>query len=214
MNIEVKKRQRLEEIVNSTTHGIGLIAAIVFAVILIVRAEVLGNTWHIVTFSMFGLGMILLYLFSTLFHSAKNLRIKSQLNKADHSFIYVLIATTCTPFMLFGVQGYFGWILFGLIWMMTLAGIIYKVWFYKKRFRLLSTLLYILMGSIILVAVVPLIKNIMEPVSLWFLLFGGISFLVGTIFYQGVNIRFSHGYFHLLTLGGSICHFYAIYYLL
>ena len=92
MNNYIKERQQLEEIVNSTTHGIGLIAAIVYAIILIVRAEILGNAWHIVTFSMFGLGMIFMYLISTLFHSSKNLRIKSQLNKADHSCIYILIA--------------------------------------------------------------------------------------------------------------------------
>jgi len=150
---EIKERQRLEEIVNSTTHGIGLMAAVIYTVILVLRAEILGNTWYIVTL----------------------------LNKADHSFIYVLIAATCTPFLLFGIQGYFGWVLFAMGWLMALAGIIYKVWFYTKRFRLLSTWLYIMMASIILIAIVPLIKNSTEPVSLWFLLSGCISFLVGTI---------------------------------
>ena len=214
MNPEIKKRQQLEEIINSTTHGIGFIVAIVFTFILFFRAESLGNTWHVVTFSMFGFGMILTYLFSTLFHSAKNLRVKSRLNRADHSCIYVLIAVTCTPFILFGVQMIWGWIMFGLIWFMALAGIIFKVWFYKKRFRLLSTCLYILMGSTILITIVPIIRNSREPLSLWFLLAGGISFLVGTIFYQRERVRYSHGYFHLLTLSGSICHFYAIYYIL
>ncbi len=214
MNIEIKKRQQLEEIVNSTTHGIGFMAAIVFTVILVVRAEILGNAWHIVTFGLFGFGMVSTYLFLTLFHSAKNLRIKSRLNRADHSCIYVLIAVTCTPFTLFAVQGMWSWIMFGIIWIMALAGIIYKVWFYKKRFRLLSTWLYILMGSTLLIAIVPIVRNCKEPLSLWFLLAGGISFLVGTVFYQRARVRYSHGYFHLLTLSGSICHFYAIYYLL
>ena len=213
MNTEFKKSRQTEEIVNSATHGIAFIVAIVFTSVLVVKAALYGNAWHIVTFSIFGAGMILLYMASTLYHSAKNLRLKSRLNILDHSSIYVMIAATYTPITLIGMQNLFGWILFGIIWVIAIAGVIYKVRFYTKRFRLLSTWIYVVMGLIIIIAIVPLVKKL-PSISLWFLLIGGISFSVGAIFYQKERVPYSHGYFHLLTLCGSISHFIAIYYLL
>ena len=126
-----KQRIKNEEIVNSTSHGVGLLIAFACTALLIVRAAYYGSAWHIVSFSIFGAGLINLYAASTLFHSAVNPRIKFNLNRFDHSSIYILIAATYTPFALVGIQGAFGWVIFGLLWVMAIAGVIFKVWFFS-----------------------------------------------------------------------------------
>ncbi len=212
-NTELSNRRKLEEIVNSVTHGIGFLGAIALTTILVVRAALHGNAWHIVTFSIFGVGMMMLYLASTLYHSATNLRTKSHLNNFDHASIYVLIAATYTPITLVGIQGAFGWTIFGVVWALAIAGVIFKLKYYQVRLRKISTFLYIGMGWMLIIAIVPLIKKF-PPVSLWYLLIGGISYSLGTLFYLKRKMPFGHGLFHIFVLGGSICHFYAIYFLL
>ena len=157
--------------------------------------------------------MILLYLASTIFHSAKNIRKKVYLNRFDHSSIYILIAATYTPVTLVSIRGGFGWVVFGLIWAIALSGIIYKIWFYSIKMRKLSMWIYIAMGWLIIIAIVPIVKS-MSNTSLWFLLIGCLSYFIGTYFYIKKNIPFGHSIFHLFILGGTICHFYAIYYIL
>ena len=208
-----KKRKKKEEIVNSTSHGVGILIAVACTAILVTRAAILGNAWHIVTFSIFGAGMINLYTASTLYHSAINMRNKLKLNKFDHSSIYVLIAATYTPISLVSLKGPFGWVIFGLIWAMAIAGIIFKIWFYTSKFRFLSTILYIAMGWLIIIAIVPVIKNV-PNLSLWFLLAGGLSYSFSTVFYLNRNLPYGHGIFHIFILGGSICHFFALFFLL
>ncbi|HRX69505.1 MAG TPA: hemolysin III family protein [Tenuifilaceae bacterium] len=211
--VKSKKRKKYEEIVNSSSHGIGVLIAVACTAILATRAAILGNAWHIVTFSIFGAGMINLYTASTLFHASVNVKKKSKLNKFDHSSIYVLIAATYTPISLVGLKGAFGWVIFGLIWAMALFGIVYKIWFYSVKFRTLSTILYIAMGWLILIAIVPIIQNL-PNISLWFLLAGGLSYSFGTIFYINRDWPYGHGIFHLFILGGSICHFFAVLFLI
>jgi len=213
MIYRTKRRIRNEEIVNSTSHGIGLLIAFACTALLIVRAVYYGSAWHIVTFSIFGAGLINLYAASTLFHSAVNPRIKYHLNRFDHSSIYILIAATYTPFALVGIKDIFGWLVFSLLWAMAIAGIIFKIWFYSPKYRSLSTWLYVAMGWTGIIAIVPLIRNVPNT-SLWFLISGCLVYSISVIFYLIDKILYGHGIFHLLIIGGSICHFFALLFLI
>lgn len=213
MKLKKLKLKKAEEIASSISHGIGVVLAIAGIVLLNVFGALYGNAWHIVSFSVFGASMILLYLASTLYHGFKTPRIKERLNKFDHSAIYILIAGSYTPITLISLRGWIGWTLFGLIWALAIAGIAFKIWFYKPRWRNLSTLLYIIMGWLILLAIVPMIQNV-PGTSLWFLLAGGLSYTAGAVFYLFPKVPFFHLVFHVFILGGSVCHFFAFLYLL
>lgn len=213
MKVKSKKRIKNEEIVNSTSHGVGTLLAIAGTTLLAIWAALYGDVWHIVSYSIFGAGMIVLYSASTVFHGAKNLRKKYHLNKFDHSSIYVLIAATYTPFSLVGIKGAFGWVIFGLVWTMAISGIVFKVWFYSTKWRYLSTWLYLAMGWIGIIAIVPIVQNI-PNISLWLLLAGGLSYSAGVVFYLSRNIPYGHGIFHLFIIGGSICHFFSLIFMI
>lgn len=211
--MNTSKIKKHEEIVNSTSHGVGIFLAIAATVLLVIRGAYHGTVWHIVTYSIFGAGLINLYTASTLFHSAVNPRIKYNLNKFDHSSIYVLIAATYTPFALLSIKGWLGWTIFGLVWAMAVAGVIFKVWFYSAKFRSISAWLYVAMGWIGIIAVVPIIQNT-PNLSLWFLLSGCLAYSASVIFYLKDSFRFAHGIFHLFIILGSACHFFALYFLI
>ena len=210
------KRSKLikaEEIANSISHGIGIALAFAGVILLTVFGALYGTIWHIVSFAVFGISMIILYLASTLFHGVKKPRLKAKLNKFDHSAIYILIAGSYTPISLISLHGWIGWTIFGLIWSMAVAGIVFKIWFYSSKWRNLSTLLYVAMGWLILFAIVPVIHQVPNT-SLWFLLAGGLSYSGGVVFYLFPKVPFFHLVFHLFILGGSVCHFFAFLYLL
>lgn len=211
--VKSKKLIRAEEIANTISHGIGIALAVAGVTLLTVFGALYGNAWHLVSFGVFGASMILLYLASTLYHSAKNPRLKIKLNKFDHSAIYILIAGSYTPISLISLRGWVGWTIFGLIWSLAIAGVIFKVWFYSSKWRSLSAWLYVAMGWLIIVAIVPVIQNVPNT-SLWFLLAGGLSYTAGAIFYLFPKVPFFHLVFHLFILGGSICHFFSFLYLL
>jgi len=198
-----------EEIFNSVSHGVGVLIAIACTAIIVTRAVLHGEVWHIVSFSIFGAGMITLYIASTLFHGAKNPRRKYHLNTFDHSAIYVLIAATYTPLTLVAIRGPLGWTLFGIIWGLALAGIAFKKWFYTQKLRVLSTALYAAMGFMFLMAIGPIVRNL-PTVSLVFLLCGVFAYSAGIFFYIRRDIAFGHGVFHLFVLAGSICHFFTM----
>lgn len=207
MNFTLKQK-KTEEIFNTISHAAGIPIAVAALTLLVVFAALNGTTWHIVSFSIFGLSMLLLYLASTLFHASRKIRIKYYLNKVDHSAIYVLIAGTYTPVALVNLHGVIGWILFGLIWSMALAGIVFKIWFYSQKYRSLSTWLYVAMGWLIVIAIVPLIRATPWD-SLVFLIAGGVCYTIGALFYLRKNKKFNHFIFHLFVLAGSICHFFC-----
>ncbi|HDP75548.1 MAG TPA: hypothetical protein ENN49_06715 [Bacteroidales bacterium] len=213
MNSSRKKIRKYEEIVNSISHGVGIMLAIAATTLLVIRGAMHGTAWHIVTYSIFGAGLINLYTASTLFHSAINPRIKFNLNKFDHSSIYVLIAATYTPFAILSVKGWSGWTVFGLVWGMAIAGVVFKLWFYSVKYRSLSAWLYVVMGWIGIVAVVPIIQNTPNQ-SLWFLLAGCLAYSASVIFYLKDHYPFVHGIFHLFIILGSACHFFALYFLI
>jgi len=212
MNSKSIQTRKYEEIANSLSHGIGIMLAIAGTVLLVVRSAIHGNAWHIVTYSIFGAGLIYLYTASTLFHGAMNVRVKYLLNRFDHSSIYILIAATYTPFSLVGINGAFGWVIFGLVWAMAVAGVIFKIWFYSPKYRTISAWLYVVMGWLGIIAVVPIVRNVPNT-SLWFLLAGCLAYFASIVFYLKEDIPFGHGVFHLFIIGGSVCHFFSLYFL-
>jgi len=197
-----------EEVANGITHGIGLLLSIAGLVLLVVRAARYGNAWHIVSYSIFGSTMVLLYLASTTYHSVQNPRAKAFLKIIDHSAIFLLIAGTYTPFVLVALRGAWGWSLFGVIWGLAIMGIIFKSLFIH-RFRMLSVFLYIAMGWLVVIAMPQIIQHL-NRTALTFLIIGGLSYTLGTIFYAWKNLPFAHAVWHLFVLGGTITHFFAV----
>ena len=199
-----------EEIFNSVTHGIGTLLSIAALVILTVFAVKKGNAWHVVSFSIFGTSLVLLYLSSTLYHSFTKEKIKNLFARFDHSAIFLLIAGTYTPFVLTTLRGPLGWTLFGIVWGLAVAGIIIRS-IYLTRFRKLMVGIYVAMGWMFLIAIVPMIQNLPSS-SIIFLFVGGGCYSLGVIFYAWRNLKYGHGIWHLFVLAGSISHFFSVLY--
>lgn len=198
-----------DELVNALTHGIGVGLAIAGLVLLVVYGAVNGTAVHVVSGSIFGGTMVLLYLASTLYHSFPWPETKRIFKIIDHSSIYLLIAGTYTPFTLVTLDGAWGWTLFGIIWGLALAGVIFKTMF-TGRFPRLSSLIYLGMGWLIVIAIKPL-YDALAFWGLFWLFAGGLSYSFGVIFYSWKSLPFSHGIWHLFVLGGTICHFFAVF---
>jgi len=199
-----------EERINVWSHFIGLLLGIVALTLLVVKSSLLGNVWHIVSYSIYGTSMILLYLASTLYHNAKEPKIRARLNIFDHAAIYVLIAGTYTPYTLVTLNGVAGWILFGMTWGVAVIGIIFKLFYFGKYDRL-STIMYVLMGWMAIFAIKPLLENLSVPGLIWLGL-GGVFYTVGAIFYSREKLAFNHAIFHMFVLLGSISHFISIFF--
>jgi len=197
-----------EEIANSIIHGIGAGLSIAGLTILMVLGALYGNAWHVVSFSIYGSSLILLYLASTLYHSFQKPKIKCVFEILDHVAIFVLIAGTYTPFMLVNLRGPWGWSLLGIIWGLAFLGIIFKL-FFIERFERFSLLIYLLMGWLCLIAARQMLAEIPTGGLLW-LISGGLLYTSGVLFYQWKNLRYSHAIWHLFVLGGSICHYFSI----
>jgi hemolysin III len=207
---EYRKLTLGEEIFNSVTHGIGTLLSIAALVILIVYAVIRGNSWHVVSFSIYGATMIMLYLSSTLYHSFTNERLKNIFVRFDHGAIFLLIAGTYTPFVLTTIRGTLGWTLFGIIWGLAIAGVVIRS-IYLTRFRKLMVGIYMVMGWLFVVAIVPIMNNL-SGISIAFLFIGGACYSLGVIFYAWRNLKYGHGIWHLFVLAGSIMHFFSILY--
>ncbi|WP_054957808.1 PAQR family membrane homeostasis protein TrhA [Paenibacillus dakarensis] len=199
---------RREEIANAITHGIGAVLSAAALVLLIVYSSLEGTVWHVVSFTIYGITMLLLYLNSTLVHSFKEGKAKDVFEFLDHSSIYLFIAGTYTPFLLVAIRGTLGWSLFGIIWGIALFGCIFKVFFVKK-FLFMSTVFYIAMGWLIVVAWNPL-AEVVAPQGMNLLIGGGILYTIGTIFYVWRAFPFHHAIWHLFVLAGSILHFFSV----
>ena len=194
---------------NSISHLIGAALALAGSVVLIVLAARLGDPWKIVSFSIYGVMLVLLYVFSTLYHSVRG-PAKSVLQKFDHCSIYLLIAGTYTPFALVSLRsGPWGWWLFGVIWGLALVGIVQEIW-WAKGARILSLIIYVLMGWLAMAVVLPLWKAL-TPAGFAWLVAGGACYTLGIVFYVlDHRVRHGHGLWHLFVLGGSICHFFTV----
>ena len=197
-----------EELASALTHGLGATAALAGGAVLITLAALHGNGWQLGAAIVFGVALLLLYVASTLYHAIQHPIAKGRLKVFDHCAIYVLIAGTYTPFTLIGLRGPVGWWLFGAIWTLAFAGLVFKL-FYTGRFKRLSTMIYIAMGWLIVVAAKPMLAAL-DAWTLGWLLAGGLSYTLGTWFYHRESIRYSHAIWHLFVLGGSISHYIAV----
>ena len=196
-----------EEIANALTHGLGATAALAGGAVLITLAALYGDTWQLAGAIVFGISLLLLYVASTLYHSIQHPIAKARLKVFDHCAIYLLIAGTYTPFTLV-LRGPWGWGLFIAIWVLAFAGIVFKL-FYTGRFKLLSTAIYIAMGWLVIVAIKPLI-GALDAWTLGWLLAGGLSYTLGTVFYHRPSLPYSHAIWHMFVVGGSVCHYVAV----
>ena len=197
-----------EEVANALTHGIGAAVALVAGAVLITLTAVHGDGWQLAGAIVFCVALFVLYLASTLYHAIPHPVAKARLKVFDHCAIYVLIAGTYTPFTLIGLRGAWGWSLFAVIWTLAVAGVVFKL-FFTGRFKLVSTLIYIAMGWLVLVAIVPMTRAL-DAWALGWLFGGGIAYTAGTFFYMSKRIPYAHTIWHAFVIGGSACHFLAV----
>lgn len=198
-----------EELANSLTHGLALLACLVGAPVLIVMSVTRGDAWQVVGASVFAATLVTLYATSTLYHAVPPSRTKRVLRVLDHIAIYLLIAGTYTPFTLGVLRGAWGWTLFGLVWGCAALGILFKALF-GMRYPKLSTVGYVGMGWLAILAVRPLMMNV-PSVGLVLIATGGLLYTLGVVFYAtGRRVRYFHAVWHLFVLGGSVCHYLAV----
>lgn len=197
-----------EEIANSITHGLGTLLAIAGLVVLVVFAAHYGTAWHVVSCSIFGAALILLYLASTLYHAIRHPGAKSLFRILDHAAILVLIAGTYTPFTLVSLRGAWGWTLFGIIWGLAILGIVLETT-RLRRFRGWLIALYVVMGWAVVAATKPMLAHVGHG-GLWLLLAGGIAYTGGIAFYLWHRLPYNHAIWHLFVLAGSALHYFAV----
>lgn len=197
-----------EEIANSVSHGVGLLAAVAATPLLLHSAVRHGGAARIAGASVFAAAMVLLYLTSTLYHALPRNRAKRVFQILDHAAIFLMIAGTYTPFTLGVLRGTWGWTLFGLVWGLALGGVVLTA-VGGVRYPKLSTSLYLAMGWLILVAVKPLWLR-MPSEGLFWLLAGGIAYTVGVVFYAAKRVRYCHFVWHVFVMAGTACHFIAV----
>jgi hemolysin III len=197
-----------EERASALTHGVGALAALAGGAVLVALASLHGDGWQLAAAIVFSISLLLLYSASTLYHAVQQPRAKSALKVLDHCAIYLLIAGTYTPFTLVALRGDVGRNLFVAIWSLAAAGIAFKL-FFTGRFKLLSTVVYVAMGWLVLVAIEP----VMQALDAWafgWLLAGGAFYTLGTVFYHRPSMRYSHAVWHLFVVAGSVCHYIAV----
>lgn len=198
----------VEELANALTHGFGTLLAIAALVLMVVFAAMKGSARTVVSVSLFGSALAMLYLFSTLYHALKPGKAKQVFRVLDHAAIYLLIAGTYTPFCLVTLRGGWGWSMFGVVWGIAALGITMKAVFGLK-WEKLSLALYLAMGWAILIAAWPLAQALPRPGLLW-LLAGGLCYTGGSIFYAWHRLPLHHAWWHLCVVGGSACHVVAV----
>jgi len=201
---------RRYELANSATHGMGLALSVAGCAVLVTLAALRGNAWHIVACSIYGGTLVCLYGASTVYHSVRSRRLKRILRIVDHSTIYLLIAGTYTPFTLVLLKGGWGWTLFGLVWGLSLAGILLKVWF-VDRLPVVSTMVYVALGWLVIIAIKPVVALVPVAAILW-LLAGGLLYTAGVGFFAWQKLPYHHAIWHLFVMGGSVCHYLAVLY--
>ena len=201
-------RAAREELASALTHGVGAAAALAGGAVLIALAALEGDGWQLTAAIVFGICLLLLYVASTLYHAIEHPIAKPRLKVFDHCAIYLLIAGTYTPFTLIGLRGTLGWSLFAAIWALALAGVVFKL-FYTGRFPRLSTLIYVAMGWLVIVAIKPVFAAL-DAWTFGWLVAGGVFYTLGTYFYHRESIHYSHAIWHLFCIAGSVCHYIAV----
>jgi len=197
-----------EEIANAITHGIGALLAIAALVLLMVFSSLHGTAWHITSFAIFGATLVILYVMSTLYHSLTQPTVKRLFRKFDHMSIFLLIAGTYTPFCLTILNGWAGWTIFGTVWFCAVAGIVLKA-FYTGKGEIISTILYVMMGWMVVFFIKP-VYDFMPMDGFVFLLTGGVFYTLGVFFFVKDNVKHSHMIWHVFVLAGSTFHFFSV----
>jgi hemolysin III len=197
-----------EELANALTHGVGAAAALAGGAVLIALAALRGDAWQLGGAIVFGACLLLLYVASTLYHAILHPVAKARLKVFDHCAIYLLIAGTYTPYTLVGLRDTVGAWLFAAIWSLALAGVVFKL-FFTGRFKLVSTLLYVAMGWLVLLAIVPVFRAL-DAWTFGWLLAGGVCYTAGTVFYHRPSLPYSHAIWHLFVIAGSVCHYVSV----
>ena len=199
----------MEETVNVLTCGVGVLLSVAGLVLIVTPAALHGDAWQVVSFSIYGASLILLYTASALYHAIQSPRIKRLFEIADQSAIYLLIAGTYTPFTLVTIRSALGWSLFGVIWGLAAAGIVVTWLFPAEKLKIFSSLSYLVMGWLIVIGAGPLLKKLPAAGIFW-LTAGGVLYSVGVPIFFLKRKRFAHTVWHLFVLGGSICHYVAV----
>lgn len=209
--MEAGQYSPLEEKINVLSHALGFVLSVIAFILMLIYASIDGNAWHIVSFSIYGASLIILYASSTLYHNAKNPVTRRKLRVLDHAAIYVLIAGSYTPFLLITLQDTTaGWVVFGLVWSFAIVGIVLKL-FFTGRFNTLSTIMYVAMGWLAVFAIKPLIENL-APEGFFWLVLGGFFYTIGAILYSIKKLDYNHAIFHIFVLLGSFCHFMSVFF--
>lgn len=201
-----------EETAHSITHGFGALLSIAALVVAIVLASFTKDPWVIVSVTIYGTTMLLMYLSSTIVHTLPEGKVKDIFQIIDHAAIYLFIAGTYTPLLLISLRSSLGWTIFGIVWGIALAGIIFKIFFVKK-FLIMSTVFYVLMGWMIVLVWEPMLAALPHQTILY-LVIGGLLYTVGAVFYVWRKIPYHHAVWHLFVLAGSAFHFFAILFLI
>ncbi|HST45006.1 MAG TPA: hemolysin III family protein [Luteimonas sp.] len=202
------ERAQREEAASALTHAAGALAALLAGAILVVLVVLRGDGWQVASAIVFSICLFLLYLASALYHSARSPVARRRLKVFDHCAIYLLIAGSYTPFTLVALRDTVGWWLFGTVWTLALAGVVFKL-FYTGRFRLLSTGIYVAMGWLVLVAIKPVMASL-DAWAFGWMVAGGVFYTGGTYFYHRASIPYSHAIWHLFCIAGSASHFVAV----
>jgi len=197
-----------EEVANGVTHGIGATLSIAGLSVLVTLAAVYGDAWRVVSFSIYGSTLVIMYLASTFYHSFHSPRIKHWFRVADHISIYLLIAGTYTPFLLVNARGPLGWSMFGVIWGLALVGVLSKA-FIIGRFKILTVAVYVAMGWSIVVVLKPALAVVPMGGMVWMAI-GGLAYTGGVVFYAWERMPYNHAVWHLFVMAGSISHFFAV----
>lgn len=205
-----KKYSLGEEIAHSVSHGIGALLGVVGLIVMLWLSFEYGDVWHVVSVSIYGASVILLYSASTLYHAITNPRAKRFFQLMDHAAIFVLIAGTYTPFLLVNLRGPWGWSLFIIIWSIALGGVLLEI-VKKERVKWLSLSLYLGLGWMALVAVKPMLE-LVNSTGLLLLLVGGLLYSLGVIFYVRKQMVYHHAIWHVFVLAASVAHFFAVVY--
>ena len=201
----------LEEIANSISHGLGLALSVVGFTVLIFLANQSGDPWRLTAYIVYGTSLTTLYLFSTLYHSLTQSRMKAIFRRLDHSAIYLLIAGTYTPVILISLRTTWVILLLPVVWAMAIFGVYMKV-FYIHKYERLTLIFYILMGWLALIAAKPLFNSIPIESFIW-IIFGGVAYTTGVIFYAWNRLPFNHTIWHGFVLVGSFFHFMGMLYI-
>jgi hemolysin III len=201
-------RSSQDELASAMTHALGMALALAGLAVLVTVASLHHSPRQVVSYSIYGVSLVLLYGFSAAYHGVQLPRVKRILRTMDHVAIYLLIAGTYTPFALISLRGAWGWSLLGVIWALAASGVVFKV-FFIGRFPRISVALYLVMGWLALVAVRQLFQQL--PAEGLVLLFsGGLCYTLGVLFFAFDSKRFHHAIWHVFVLAGSICHFFAV----